>query len=98
MSRSVALPEFPVAPVEYDPQYMAEVVRSFSVFLTLFNNPGDWRATTLVLTNLPQTDNGLENGGVFQVDGFLKISLVDKPHPAGAGATAAVGTVSVSTP
>ena len=82
----------------YDPKYMAEVVRSFSVFLELFNNPGDARHTELTLTNLQENDYNLETGAIFQQDGNLKIVITNKPHPAGLSGTGTVGSVTVSTP
>lgn len=82
----------------YDPKYMAEVVRSFSVFLELFNNPGDARHTELTLTNLQENDYNLETGAIFQQDGNLKIVIANKPHPAGVSGTGTVGSVTVSTP
>ncbi len=51
MSRKLVLPFFPVAPQQYDPTFMSEVIRSFSVFLDQYQNPGDARNTTLTLTN-----------------------------------------------
>jgi len=39
----------------------------------------------------------LENGALFQQDGFVKIALINKPHVRGSGATGAVGTVTVTT-
>ena len=51
MSRGLVQPLFPNAPPEYDPVFMAEVVRAFSVFLQQVNSPGPWRATDLTLTN-----------------------------------------------
>jgi|TARA_R100001086_G_C11821783_1_gene254275 hypothetical protein len=96
--RRLVLPQFPTAPMAYDPKYMAEVVRSFSVFLELFNNPGDARHTELTLTNLQQNDYNLETGALFQQDGVLKIVIANKPHPAGLSGTGTVGSVTVSTP
>ena len=96
--RRLVLPQFPTAPMDYDPKYMAEVVRSFSVFLELFNNPGDARHTELTLTNLQQNDYNLETGALFQQDGVLKIVIANKPHPAGLSGTGTVGSVTVSTP
>jgi len=60
-------------------------------------NPGEERATKLTLTDLQTDDSGLENGALFQQDGFVKIALIDKPHVRGSGATGAVGTVTVTT-
>jgi hypothetical protein len=96
-SRRLVVPQFATAPSEYSADYMSNVVRSFSVFLQQFINPGDGRATTLTLTNLETSDTGLEIGALFQQDGFLKITLAYKPHPYGVSATSAVGQVSVTT-
>ena len=65
MSRNLVLPFFPVAPAEYDQQYFAEVVRSFSVYLDQMQNPGEGRNTFSVFTNLQTDDSGLEPGAIF---------------------------------
>jgi hypothetical protein len=77
---------------------MAEVVRSFSVFLRQFNNPGDARHTDLTLTNLQQNDYNLETGAIFQQDGLLKIVILNATHPVSLPAAGNVGSVTVSTP
>lgn len=91
----LARPFFPNPPANYDAAYMAEVVRAFSVFLNQFQNPGELRATTLTLTNLPQNDFGLETGALFQQDGILKVVLENKPHPSGSEATGFTGSVAI---
>ena len=78
MSRGLVLPNFPNAPSEYDKQYQAEVVRAFSAFLQQVNNPGPWRATSLTITNLQTNATGLEDGTLFQVDGFVKVAGVSE--------------------
>jgi len=98
MSRNLPLPFFPVPPRDYDQAYFAELVRSFSTSLEQSQNPGEGRHTRLVLTDMQQNDQGLEDGMIFQQDGFLKISLVYKPHPAGTPAAGGVGDVTVTTP
>lgn len=98
MSRNLALPYFAVPPGEYNQQYFAELVRSFSVYLTQQQNPGEGRHSQLVLTNLQTDDSGLETGALFQQDGFVKIALINTPHVRGSSATGAVGSVTVSTP
>ena len=60
MSRNLVLPFFPVAPTQYDQQYLAEVVRSFAVYLEQMQNPGEGRNTFSVFTNLQTDDSGLE--------------------------------------
>jgi len=97
MSRGLVPPQFPNAPETYNRRFMSEVVRSFSVFLQQINTPGIWRATTLVLTELQNDDSGLETGGVFNHDGFLKITQVNTPHARGSVGTSSVGSVTVTT-
>jgi len=59
-------------------------------------NPGEERATRLTLTDLPTDDSGLENGALFQQDGFVKITRINVPHVRGSSATGSVGTVTVT--
>tara|TARA_E500000318_G_scaffold46827_1_gene44142 strand:+ start:851 stop:1150 length:300 start_codon:yes stop_codon:yes gene_type:complete len=96
-SRRLVRPYFPIPPRDYSQPYLNEVLRSFSVFLEQIQNPGDARHTDLTLTNLQSNDQGLEEGALFEVDGFVKISRSFNPHLAGVGATASVGSVTVTT-
>jgi len=96
-SRNVPRPYFPVPPQQYDRQYFAELVRSFSVYLEQIQNPGEGRATTMVLTNLQTTDQGLEVGALFQQAGFVKVTQANVPHVGGLSATGSVGAVTVTT-
>ena len=97
MSRRLARPVFPVPPQDYDRTYFTEVMRAFSVFLQQVQNPGDARHTEMTLTNLQTHDQGLEVGALFNVDGFVKITRNNVPHPASLSATASIGSVSVTT-
>ena len=98
MSRSLVRPIFSNAPVSYSKDYQDEIVRSFSVFLQQVQNPGDARHTTLTLTGLQSgNDQGLEEGALFEIDGFVKISRLYIPHVAGVEATTSVGTIEVRT-
>ena len=97
MSRNLTLPYFAIPPGEYNQQYFAELVRSFSVYLTNQQNPGEGRHTQLVLTNLQTDDSGLETGALLQQDGFVKIALINSPHVRGSAGTGTVGTVTVTT-
>lgn len=97
MTRRVVRPLFPQAPTEYNATYMASVVQAFSVFLEQVQNPGDLRATTLTLTELKTNDQGLEVGGLFQVEGVVHIALESMPYLAGTSATGEVGSVTVTT-
>ena len=97
MSRKLVLPFFPVAPQEYDPNFMSEVIRSFSVFLDQYQNPGDGRNTTLTLTNLQTDDSGLGPGEIFDHGGVLRVPLDFSPFVRGSEGTGAVGSVTVTT-
>jgi hypothetical protein len=74
-----------------------EVIRAFSVFIQQIQNPGDARHTELTLTGLQSNDQGLEEGALFEVNGFVKISRSFNPHVSGAGATGSTGSVTVTT-
>ena len=97
MSRNLNLPFFPIPPQAYQQQYFAELVRSFSVYLENQQNPGEGRMTALTLTNLQTDDVGLEDGGLFQQDGFVKVAQLHTPHVRGSSSTGAVGSVTVTT-
>jgi len=97
MTRNLNLPFFPVAPDQYTQTYMAEVVRAFSVYLLQMQNPGQGRHTEMVLTNLQTHDRSLEIGGLFQQDGFVKMTRQEVPHPEGLSGTGSVGSVTVTT-
>jgi hypothetical protein len=88
---------FPNAPKEYSQQYIAEIVRSFSVYVQQIQNPGEGRNTFGVFTNLQTDDSGLETGAIFNHGGYVKITQVNTPHVRGSAGTGAVGLVTVTT-
>jgi hypothetical protein len=81
MPSSSPAPFFPTPPGEYNRQYMAQLIRAFSVFVQQANNPGDAIFTTLKLTALPIYANnaaaiagGLIAGDVYKTStGELRI-------------------------
>lgn len=97
MDRRIALPVFGNPPLDYDRVFFDDQVRKLNQLITLLKSPGEGRNTTLVLTDLPTTDSGLEPGSIFTVDGVLRIPLPYRPYVAGLGVTASVGRVSVTT-
>lgn len=97
MSRNLVRPYFPIPPQDYNQSYFYEVIRSFSVYLDQMHNPGEGRHTRLVLTALPNSDQGLETGSLFERNGFIKISIADQPNLLGVSSTGAVGSVTVTT-
>ncbi len=70
MPSSSPAPFFPTPPGEYNRQYMAQLVRAFSVFVQQANNPGDAIFTSLRLTALPTYANNAAAiaGGLIATD------------------------------
>lgn len=103
MSRNLVLPFFHVPPEEYQQEYMAEIMRSFSVYLTQIQNPGEGRHTRLTLTDLQTDDQGLAPGELFQyrdvsgMMGNVKVAVADISNLRGNSVTGAVGIVTVVT-
>ena len=97
MSRNLVLPFFPVPPNDYEQQYFDTLVRNFSVYLDQIQNPGEGRASTFVMTNLQNDDQGLEVGGLFNHGGYVKIAETHSPHVGTNVGTTAVGSVTVTT-
>ena len=62
---------------EYNQQYIAEVVRAFSVYVQQVQNPGEGRNTFSVFTNLQTDDSGLETGAIFNHGGYVKIAQIN---------------------
>lgn len=96
MDRRVSLPIFPIPGPEYSQRYMADLLNALSQMVVLLRSPGEGRNTTIVLTNLKSNDQGLEPGTMFQVDGALRIAVLNRSYLAGNSATGRVGTVAVT--
>jgi hypothetical protein len=97
-SRNLALPNFPLPPQEYRASYFSEIVRAFTVYLQQQQNAGEGRATNIVLTQLPDNDQGLEPGALFHRNGIVHVTLAYIAAPNGIVGTSSVGTVTVVTP
>ena len=95
MSRSVPIPFFPLPPEDYSPDNLREIIRAFSVYAEQMNQPGPWRASELTLTRLQTDDSGLPTGGIFAVDGALRIVLPNRPYARGFASAGSVGAVTV---
>ena len=91
------IPFFPTPPADYNRQYMDDIVRTFSLYVSSINTPGEGRNTFTVFTNLQTDDFNLETGAIFNHNGFVKISQLDSPHTRGVSGTSAVGSVTVTT-
>ena len=91
------IPFFPTPPADYNRQYMDDIVRAFSLYVSSINTPGEGRNTFTVFTNLQTDDFNLETGAIFNHNGFVKISQLDSPHTRVVSGTSAVGSVTVTT-
>jgi hypothetical protein len=96
-TRNLPAPFFPYPPDSYDQNYFSDIVRSFALYVEQQRNPGEARATKMTFTNLPSgNDTNIENGALFEVEGVVKISKVDRPHCASNSATSGLGSVTVT--
>ena len=97
MDRKLTLPTFGRAPPAYDPAYFYDMVRMLNVMTINLSSPGEGRQSSLVITNLRQNDYALELGTLFQVNGAVRVCVLNLPHPLGVSSTGSVGSVSVTT-
>jgi hypothetical protein len=97
MDRRLSLPTFSKAPETYTRGYFDDLTRMLNNLVTMITTPGVGRQSTLVLTDLPSNDSGLEPGSIFVVNGILRIPLLYSPYVAGLSGTGVVGSVSVTT-
>lgn len=85
---------FPNPPQDYDPRYLADMLRMFALYQQQAANPGQGRNTFTVFTALQDSDQGLEVGAVFRDgNGFLKVTMPNMPNVGGVQATAGVGQI-----
>jgi len=96
MDRRTIFPQFQKATGEYNKLYFDNMVNALNGLMNVLRSPGEGRQTTMTLTNLPTNDYGLEVGGMFQVDGVVHVSILNKAYVGGVGGTTHVGTVSVT--
>ena len=96
MSRNLVRPYFPNPPVEYSQEYLAEIVRSFSIYVDQIQNPGEGRNTKITLTDLPNSDQGLENGALYQENGDVRITVGNIASIQGVSGLTAIGVVTVT--
>lgn len=73
MSRQIPSPRLPEPPLEYTPQYMADLTRALELFISQTTNPGELRGTKITLTNLPTSASGLETGALYNDSGTVKV-------------------------
>jgi hypothetical protein len=98
MDRRISFPVFGNPPTEYERVFFDDQSRKLNQLMSLLRSPGEGRNTTLVLTNLPTSDYGLEAGSVYVVDnGVLRVSVLYAPYVQGVSASGSVGSVTVTT-
>ena len=96
-SNVTPFPRLPSPQGEIDSIYMTDLVRALETFISVVQNPGGSRATDLTLTALQSgNDVGLEVGALYELDGFVKITLVNVSACSGISATSGFGTVTVA--
>ena len=66
-------PRLPEPPVEYTPQYLADLIRALEIFIAQERTPGEMRGTKLTLTDLPTSASGLETGALYNDSGTVKV-------------------------
>ncbi len=70
----VAPPRLPEAPEEYTRSYMSDLIRTLEIFIEQERNPGEIRATSLTITDLPTSATGLEAGTLYNDAGTVKVA------------------------
>jgi len=73
-SNQVPPPRLPEAPQEYTVSYMSDLIRALEIFIEQERNPGDLRASTITITDLPTSATGLETGTLYNDSGTVKVA------------------------
>ena len=94
---TAGVPVFPTPTEEYDPAYVADLIRALNFFVDQVGNAGPMRGATLVLTDLPTSGAQLETGTVYNDNGTLKIVLENIGYASSISAASSIGTVTVTT-
>lgn len=96
MDVRLVLPAFQIAPKEYSQGYLNNLVNMLNIAFTAMRSPGEGRQSTLVITNMPSDGYDLETGTLFQINGVVYVSTLNRAYTYGLSATGAVGTVTVT--
>ena len=97
MDRRLTFPIFGNASSEYDKGFLDDLSRKLNQLITILKTPGEGRYNRLVLPNLTTNDYGLEPGTIFQVNGQLFVSVLNRAYVVGLGVTGSVGSVRITT-
>lgn len=96
MDRRLTLPAFGYAPEAYSQQHMNDLSRLLNQLVSALRSTGEGRNTGLVITNLPTNDYQAEPGTLFQVNGVVYVSVLNRAFVQGLGATASVGVATIT--
>ena len=91
------LPVFAAPPADYDRRYFNDLIRSLNQMTVLIRTAGEGRQSTMVFTNLPSNDYGLEAGSVFQDEGVLRVSLLNEARVLSVSSEVQIEEVTVQT-
>lgn len=97
MDRRLIFPRFENPPVDYNKRYFDNMVNMLNVLMNALRSPGVGRQTTMTFTNLPSNDYGLEPGALFQVNGQVRISVLNLAYVQGDSGAGQTGSVTVTT-
>ena len=73
-SNQVPPPRLPAAPQEYSISYMSDLIRALEIYIEQERNPGELRASTITITDLPTSATGLETGTLYNDSGTVKVA------------------------
>lgn len=82
----------PIAPVSYDSNYVNQLARNLDRVID------EQRQPLLNIPDMPSDGaaNVLEEGDLYEANGFVKIKKANEPHAGSVLVTSSVGTVTVS--
>ena len=94
MSRKVIRSILPIAPAQYDQNYVDQLRRALDLFIT------EQRTPLVNFQGVPSAGaaNTLDIGDIYEDGGFLKIVRLNDVYSGSTVGTTAVGTVTVVTP
>jgi hypothetical protein len=85
VDRRLSYPSISNPPKVYSQRYMFDLSRSINDLITYIRAPGEGRNSSLVLTNAPTDEVGLEAGTIYDDLGVLRIAHATQyPEPIGA--------------
>ena len=90
-------PTLPVAPRDYDSNFMSQLIRSLTSYFSLLDSTTPIQVDSIILSGLPTNGAGLPLNAVYSDGGTLKIVVPYLAYSASLQATVTIGNVSVTT-